>query len=37
MESYLEFMEELRIPNAIRLFKLPIRLPALGGLPFGRL
>jgi len=46
MESYLEFMEELRMPphdrrlmmyeNAIRLFKLPIALPALGGLPFGR-
>jgi hypothetical protein len=29
--------KELRIPSAIRLFKLPIQLPALGGLPFGRL
>jgi len=47
MESYLQFMEELRMPprdrqlmmyeNAIRLFKLPISLPALGGRPFGRL
>jgi len=47
MESYLEFMEELRMPprdrklmmyeNAIRLFKLPIELPALGGRPFGLL
>jgi uncharacterized protein len=45
MESYLEFMEELRMPprdrklmmyeNTIRLFKLPIGLPALGDRPFG--
>jgi uncharacterized protein len=45
MESYLDFMEELRMPprdrrlmmyeNTIRLFKLPVELPALGGL-FGR-
>jgi predicted TIM-barrel fold metal-dependent hydrolase len=47
MESYLDFMEELRMPprdrrlmmyeNAIRLFRLPIDLPALGALSFGRL
>jgi uncharacterized protein len=47
MESYLEFMDELRMPprdrrmimheNAIRLFRLPIEPPAIGGLPFGRL
>jgi len=47
MESYLEFMDELRMPprdrrlmmaaNAIRLFRLPISAPALGGSPFGRL
>jgi predicted TIM-barrel fold metal-dependent hydrolase len=46
MESYLDFMGELRIPahdrrlmmyeNAIRLFKLPIEIPVVGGLPFGR-
>ncbi len=45
MESYLDFMEELRLPprdrrlmmceNAIRLFKLPIEVPVLGGRPFG--
>ena len=45
MESYLDFMDELRMPprdrrlmmyeNTIRLFKLPIDVPALGGLPFG--
>jgi uncharacterized protein len=47
MESYLEFMEELKMPprdrrlmmyeNAIRLFRLPVSLPVVGGLPFGRL
>ena len=47
MESYLEFMEELRMPprdrklmmceNTIRLFKLPIELPALVSRPFGLL
>jgi predicted TIM-barrel fold metal-dependent hydrolase len=47
MESYLEFVEELRMPprerrllmhaNAIRLFRLPIELPPASGLPFGRL
>ena len=47
MESYLDFMGEMKIPardrrlmmyeNAIRLFKLPIELPVIGGLPFGRL
>jgi predicted TIM-barrel fold metal-dependent hydrolase len=47
MESYLEFMDELRMPprdrrmimheNAIRLFRLPIEVPTIGGLPFGRL
>jgi predicted TIM-barrel fold metal-dependent hydrolase len=47
MESYLDFMEELKMPprdrrmmmyeNAIRLFRLPIEVPAVGGLPFGRL
>jgi predicted TIM-barrel fold metal-dependent hydrolase len=46
MESYLDFMEELRMPpadrrlvmseNAIRLFRLPIQVPP-GGLLFGRL
>ena len=45
MESYLDFMGEMKIPvrdrrlmmyeNAIRLFKLPIELPVIGGLPFG--
>jgi hypothetical protein len=40
-------MEELKMPqrdrrlmmyeNAIRLFKLPIQVPVVGGLPFGRL
>jgi predicted TIM-barrel fold metal-dependent hydrolase len=47
MESYLDFMDELKMPprdrrlvmyeNAIRLFRLPIAVPAVGGLPFGRL
>jgi uncharacterized protein len=47
MESYLDFMEELKMPprdrrlmmceNAIRLFKLPIEVPVVGALPFGRL
>jgi predicted TIM-barrel fold metal-dependent hydrolase len=47
MESYLEFMDELKMPprdrrlvmfeNAIRLFRLPIQVPAVGGWPFGRL
>jgi uncharacterized protein len=47
MESYLDFMEELKMPprdrklmmceNAIRLFKLPIGLPVAGARPFGRL
>jgi predicted TIM-barrel fold metal-dependent hydrolase len=47
MESYLDFMDELRMPprdrrmimheNAIRLFHLPIEVPTIGGLPFGRL
>ena len=46
MESYLDFMGEMKIPvrdrrlmmyeNAIRLFKLPIELPVIGGLPFGK-
>jgi predicted TIM-barrel fold metal-dependent hydrolase len=46
MESYLGFMDELRVPpadrrlmmyeNAIRIFRLPITVPRLGGLPFGR-
>lgn len=45
MQSYLDFMEELKMPphdrrlmmyeNAIRLFKLPIELPALASRPFG--
>ncbi len=45
MESYLEFMDELRLPprdhrlmmceNAIRLFKLPIEVPVVGRRPFG--
>jgi len=47
MESYLDFMDELRMPprdrklimyeNAIRLFKLPIAPGVLGSDPFGRL
>jgi uncharacterized protein len=47
MESYLDFMDQLKMPsrdrrlvmyeNAIRLFRLPIEIPALGALPFGRL
>jgi predicted TIM-barrel fold metal-dependent hydrolase len=47
MESYLEFMDELRMPprdrrmimheNTIRLFRLPIEAPTIRGLPFGRL
>jgi uncharacterized protein len=47
MESYLEFMDELKIPvrdrklmmyeNAIRVFRLPIEVPLLGSAPFGRL
>lgn len=47
MESYLDFMEELKMPprdrrlmmyeNTIRLFKLPIELPVIGARPFGRL
>lgn len=47
MESYLDFMDELKMPprdrrlvmyeNAIRLFRLPIELPVVGRLPFGRL
>jgi predicted TIM-barrel fold metal-dependent hydrolase len=47
MQSYLDFMEELRMPprerklvmseNAIRLFHLPIDGPGLGERPFGRL
>ncbi len=47
MESYLGFMDELRLPprdrrlmmyeNAVRLFKLPIELPVAGARPFGRL
>jgi predicted TIM-barrel fold metal-dependent hydrolase len=46
MESYLEFMDELKMPprdrrlvmseNAIRLFRLPIQVPAVGAWPFGR-
>lgn len=46
MESYLDFMEELKLPprdrklvmyeNAVRLFKLPIDLPVLGARPFGQ-
>jgi hypothetical protein len=46
MRSYLGFMDELRMPkrdrrlmmyeNAIRVFRLPIEVPKLGGLPFGR-
>jgi uncharacterized protein len=46
MESYLEFMDVLKMPprdrrltmyeNAIRLFKLPIDVPVVGSLPFGR-
>jgi len=46
IESYLEFMDELRMPprdrrmimyeNAIRLFRLPIEVPTLGGFRFGR-
>jgi predicted TIM-barrel fold metal-dependent hydrolase len=45
MESYLDFMEELRLPprdrrlmmaeNAIRLFRLPLELPLVGRRPFG--
>jgi hypothetical protein len=47
MQSYLDFMEELRMPprdrklvmseNAIRLFRLPIDAPAVGERLFGRL
>jgi predicted TIM-barrel fold metal-dependent hydrolase len=47
MQSYLDFMDELRMPprdrklvmseNAIRLFHLPIDGPGLGERPFGRL
>lgn len=47
MESYLDFMEELRMPpadrrlvmsaNAIRLFRLPLEAPAAAGLSLGRL
>jgi len=47
MQSYLDFMNELRMPpadrrlvmyqNAIRLFRLPIEAPVAGGSPFGRL
>jgi predicted TIM-barrel fold metal-dependent hydrolase len=47
MESYLDFMDELKMPprdrrlvmseNAIRLFRLPIEVPAVGAWPFGRL
>lgn len=43
MESYLDFMEQLQMPqkdramilyeNAIRLFRLPVALPAIGGRP----
>ena len=47
MESYLQFMDELKMPardrrmimaeNAVRLFKLPVPDPLLGDVPFGRL
>jgi uncharacterized protein len=46
MESYLAFTEELKMPprdrklmmheNAIRLFRLPLALPLVGGVPFTR-
>jgi predicted TIM-barrel fold metal-dependent hydrolase len=47
MQSYLDFMDELRMPpgdrrlvmyqNAIRLFRLPIEVPPASRFPFGRL